>query len=452
MESAQTPLETFANANSFDVDHKTGFMPSQVPLECLPSTWELWESLLDEAIHEKLRPGDQIGLSEEDAARSGRWRKRVREAPTLSSIDLNAPPLLRRAHLVLTFLLHFYVQSLPPTAEIRIPKSISIPVLRVSKTLDMPPVATFADTVLYNWNLSTLASSSSSNVTDPATLTLDTLRSQTLFTSLPSEQHFYLSSALIELRGVEALSIMRTTFDEIFVGDSLASSRITLWLDRLEVVIRELRELLLSVRDGCDPDVYWNDVRPWFRGEDSDTAVEGKPRRWVFEGLEDPENEDLERPKELSGASAGQSSLVHALDCFLGVENVRTGADGKPSFMSRMQVYMPRPHRLFLDHLAKTERPLRKFVMESEDEGLREAFNRAVMALKEFRDAHMIIITLYIIGPARRERERRRLEQEEVGKKEREEKEKQLKGTGGTDLVKFLKTTREQTRQTVVEP
>ncbi|KAE9387933.1 hypothetical protein BT96DRAFT_927324, partial [Gymnopus androsaceus JB14] len=33
---------------------------------------------------------------------------------------------------------------------------------------------------------------------------------------------------------------------------------------------------------------------------------------------------------------------------------------------------------------------------------LREAYNKAVMPLKEFRDAHMVIATLYIIGPSRR--------------------------------------------------
>ncbi|KAF9265338.1 Indoleamine 2,3-dioxygenase [Marasmius fiardii PR-910] len=413
----------------FDVDSKTGFMPPRPPLDRLPSSWTPWESLLDSAIREKLRPGDVIGLSPQDEARSTRWRGQVDMTPVLSLDALKqSPVLLRRAHLVLTFLLHFYVQTIPPTAPVLIPRAISIPLLKISNHLGISPVVTFSDTVLYNWNLKTPLSPSDFPPSP------DNLRSQTLFSGLLDEEAFYLSSARIELRGVEALEIMRMTMDEIFVGDHLAVGRVTKALSRLAIVIRDLRQLLLDVRKGCDPEVYYNEVRPWFRGEDSDPFK----RKWVFEGISE---EGLEEPKELSGASAGQSSLVHALDCFLCVDNVRATSEGKPSFMSRMQVYMPRNHRLFLDHLAKTSRPLRGFVQESNNEGLLKAFNEAVMALKEFRDAHMIIVTLYIIGPARRAKT---FESE----KKREEG---LKGTGGTNLVKFLKDTRSQTAETILE-
>lgn len=411
-------------------------MAPRVPLARLPKDWEPWEALLDAAIAERLRPGDTAGLTETDEARSERWRAIVRQTPVLPTDQLQTSlPLLRRAHLVLAFLLHFYVQTLPTTAPVFIPRPISIPILHVSNYLGMPPVVTFADTVLYNWTTKTPL--------DPAHFppALDNLRSQTLFSGLPDEEEFYLSSARIELRGVEALDIMRMTMDEIFVGDNLAVGRITKCLHRLAIVINDLRQLILDVRKGCDPEMYYNDVRPWFRGEDSDESK----RKWVFEGLEDLEG--IEEPKELSGASAGQSSLVHSLDCFLGVDNVRPSPESNPSFMARMQVYMPRSHRLFLDHLADTNLPLRKFVEENgtQSKELLEAYNKAVMALKDFRDAHMIIVTLYIIGPARRARKAKE-------EKERLEREKQeaLKGTGGTDLVKFLKGIRNQTADTVI--
>ncbi|KAK7030372.1 hypothetical protein VNI00_014116 [Paramarasmius palmivorus] len=437
----QVPLQLAAipNADStsvFEVDPKTGFMAPNIPVSRLPEHWELWELLLDAAIQGKLRPGDTVALTEEDEVCSERWRASVRQVPILPTEQLQASlPLLRRAHLVLAFLLHFYVQTLPVTSPVIIPRSISIPILHVSKYLDMPPVVTFADTVLYNWTTKTPL--------DPLQFppALDNLRSQTLFSGLADEEAFYLSSARIELRGVEALDIMRMTMDEIFVGDTLAVGRITKCLHRLAVVIHELRQLILDVRKDCDPQVYYNDVRPWFRGEDSDESK----RKWVFEGLED--HEGIEEPKELSGASAGQSSLIHSLDCFLGVDNVRPSPEGKPSFMARMQVYMPRSHRLFLDHLADTHLPLRKFVEENgvHNPELLQAYNEAVTALKEFRDAHMIIVTLYIIGPARRARKAK--EDREKQEKERQEA---LKGTGGTNLVKFLKSVRNQTAETVI--
>ena len=93
---------------------------------------------------------------------------------------------------------------------------------------------------------------------------------------------------------------------------------------------------------------------------------------------------------------------------------------------------MPKNHRSFLDHLKSNPRPLRLFVMDRNDEA------RSVLALKEFRDAHMIIAALYILGPARRAAKRRleAAEDDENGTQCQP-----LEGTGGTDLVKFLKDT-----------
>ncbi|KAJ8085920.1 hypothetical protein PM082_004739 [Marasmius tenuissimus] len=63
-------------------------------------------------------------------------------------------------------------------------------------------------------------------------------------------------------------------------------------LTTLTTVINDLRKLLLDVRLECDPDVYYNSVRPWFRGQDSDTHK----RKWVFEGLPDLEREGISEP------------------------------------------------------------------------------------------------------------------------------------------------------------
>jgi indoleamine 2,3-dioxygenase len=359
--------------------------------------------------------------------------------------------LLRRAHLVLAYIMHFYIQSLPPTAAVLIPRSVSLPILRVSSHLDIPPLLTFSDTVLYNWTTnynriptsSTSSSQKSSTISAPASHisapSIMSLRTKTMFSSLLDEEEFYRCSARIELRGVEALEIMRATMDEIFIGDTTAVRRITGYLHTLAYVIGELKVLLMDVRRGCHPDRYYNLVRPWFRGEDSDV----QKRKWVFEGLEEAKLEGMPEPKELSGPSAGQSSLVHVLDIFLGVDHERPG---EVSFMKRMQKYMPRNHRLFLDHLGANSRPLRGFVTAVRDTGLEEAYNAALVALKEFRDGHMIVATLYILGPARRAAQTTGEEKQLESVFHAEP----LKGTGGTDLVRFLKDTRNRTHETII--
>lgn len=261
-----------------------------------------------------------------------------------------------------------------------------------------------------------------------------------MFTRLVDEEEFYLCSARIELRGVEILELMRVTMDETFVGDVIAVRRIKDYLHTIVGIIADLKDLLLSVKNLCNPDIYYNQVRPWLRGEDSS---ENK-RKWVFEGA-DEEDFRLSIPLELSGPSAGQSALIHALDIFLGVDHRTTS--GQPSFMSRMQLYMPRNHRLFLDHIKANPRPLRAFVMDAHDAGLLEAYNNAVLALKEFRDAHMIIAALYILGPARRAKAAA-LGRDVIISNATESD--GVKGTGGTDLVKFLKDIRNRTGNTVI--
>ena len=360
--------------------------------------------------------------------------------------------------------MHFYIHSLPPTAPVLIPRGISIPMLRISSHLDIPAVLTFSDNVLYNWYIDHSRIPIPSTSPPPNALInaipapgpshtapdIWSLRTKTLFSGLLDEEEFYLCSARIELRGVEALEIMRATMDEIFVGDATAVRRITGYLRTLASVIGELKALLMDVRRGCDPDRYFNLVRPWFRGEDSDV----RKRKWVFEGMGEAtmswSEGAVQEPLDLSGPSAGQSSVVHVLDIFLGVNHVRPG---EVSFMNRMQRYMPRNHRLFLDHLGANPRPLRGFVLAMGDKELEEAYNAAVVALKEFRDGHMIIAALYILGPARRmtqmTTEERQWEDEHHTTPGDDRKEP-LKGTGGTDLVRFLKDTRNRTNETII--
>ena len=381
--------------------------------------------------------------------------------------------------------MHFYIHSLPPDAEIRIPAPITVPLLQICVQLQLPPVITYSDDVLYNWALKVPS-------TEP-TPALDNLRCLTLFTGTRDEEEFYLASARIELRGVDALEIMRATMDELFVGDTLAARRVTRYLQSLVRVLDDLARLLLAVRDGCDPDVFYHVVRPWFNGAGSGS------KNWTFEGLDDDAGMGLRVPSELSGPSAAQSSLIQALDTFLGVDHTSpnpahspvsspvtptqdVGAPtahvpSKTPFLTRMRSYMPRHHRNFLRHLGAAPRPLRTAVAWMGDEALTEAYNAAVDALRRFRDAHLRIVALYIIGPSRRCAHTSATaptphaqvsttatavevaaaevcaNQKSIGIGNGTEEviepaaPRLLRGTGGTDLVKFLKGVRDRTSE-----
>ena len=338
--------------------------------------------------------------------------------------------------------MHFYIHSLPPSEPIRIPPPISIPLLQISAQLQIPPLLTYSDGVLYNWRLDT---------DDPNALpSQSTIQCNTTFTSTSDEAEFYLVSGRIELAAAEALDIMRSTMDELFVGDDIAIRRITEYLHQLASVIRHMKLILLELRTQCSPDIFYHQIRPWLRGEDSQ-----KDRKWIFEGID--EDSSLVEPVELSGPSAAQSSLLRALDIFLGVDQYspleKTSTEESnqyTSFLKRMRLYMPRHHRAFLIHLERNPRPLRQRVISvslgatttDSDRAFLEAYNDAVLSLKEFRSTHMIIVALFIIGPAHHVYQL----DPNVGLTR-----DPLRGTGGTDMVRFLRGVRDQTGEMLID-
>ncbi|KAH8990606.1 Indoleamine 2,3-dioxygenase [Lactarius akahatsu] len=428
-------------AHDFDVDTRTGFMPPDPPLVRLPTQWEPWEQLLDDAQVHRLQLGSKYDITDEEVIQSESWRARVRQSHALPTVDLcPSELLLRRAH------------------QIRVPAPITVPLLEVCAQLQLPPVITYSDDVLYNWALKV-----PSEEPIPA---LDNLRSLTLFTGTRDEEEFYLTSARIELRGVDALEIMRAMMDELFVGDALAARRITRYLHSLARVLDDLTRILLAVRDGCNPDVFYHSIRPWFNG----------CRLWHAQLLAFPD--------ELSGPSAAQSALIHALDVFLGVDHTSTPSSSptlelaptsgaaasahvppKAPFLVRMRAYMPRHHRNFLRHLAAAPRPLRAAVERTGDATLTDAYNAALAGLRRLRDAHLRIVTLYIVGPSHRPPPASLAATLTVQAKVATGEVKDgfangtcmgsdptlLRGTGGTDLIRFLKGVRDRTSEAALE-
>ncbi|KAG9049137.1 hypothetical protein FS837_011056 [Tulasnella sp. UAMH 9824] len=266
------------SAADFDVDAKTGFMPTRSPVVTLPGELEeVWERVLSAAIEGGGLTLGQYVETQAQAEKNAQWRKIVDEMPVLSIAPIrHSEVYLRRAHHVLTFILHFYIHSqLPltgpgPHPPHRIPSCLAIPLTELSKELVMPPILTYADNVLYNWSLR-----------DPTeALSVENVKMVNTFSNTQSERHFYLTSARIELRGVEALELMKSCMDEAFIGDRISLQRIVDYLRRLSTVIDDMAALLMAVRDECDPHEFYTQIRPWFNGWSPGA------REWLFEGVD----------------------------------------------------------------------------------------------------------------------------------------------------------------------
>ncbi|KAL7907755.1 Indoleamine 2,3-dioxygenase [Trichoderma velutinum] len=381
----------------FHVDRRTGFVPTQIPLPRLPTEWEAWEVTLDAAILQRLKAAEQLvaldgpqKFNEEKKALA--WRKLIDKMPVLSIDNIKGCEReLRRAHLVLTFIVQFYAHTTPSTESITIPCSLTVPLLRVSHELNHAPFITYSDHALQNWALK-----------DPHgqdTLPMsDNIRSQFTFTGTSDEDGMYIVDLRMELKGAEAVELLRLSINEIQTSNNIDVDRITTYLTQTATVIEELKGILLTTKDLVRPEIFFNAIRPWLVGADADMWG----RQWAWEGKEEVENSE-EMLTKVSSPTAGQSPLVPTLDAYLGIEE----SDSKRSFLDRVRVYMDHKHEEYLQSLRLNKKIIRSFVQEiAKDQGPNSpvvgAYNAAVQAMKSFRDAHLVIVTLYVIIPSRK--------------------------------------------------
>jgi indoleamine 2,3-dioxygenase len=88
---------------------------------------------------------------------------------------------------------------------------------------------------------------------------------------------------------------------------------------------------------------------------------------------------------------------------------------------------MPKGHRRFLEDVAKQPN-LHDFIYNHPHQGLGLAYDCTLTGLKAFREAHIQVVTRYIILPARASKQ-----------------DGDLKGTAGSAIIPFLKQARDET-------
>lgn len=442
------PSSNLSNQHNPHIDIRSGFLPRLPPIRRIElQPWCEWEDALDQA------QGLKLGLGESLDSHTASWRQYIRDGLPILSVDEELAsdlPLLRRAHLVLAFLVHFYLHSDQVTEDVDqnsipslVPSTLALPFCAVSQLLDIPPVLTYSDTVLYNWTLINPANG----------FTPDNVEILTTFTGTKDEEHFYKTSVLIEALGPMCLSLMRSLLDEALLADQLSFARISANLSLLASIIDQITIILEKVRDDCQPACFYWLIRPWMNGGPRQMGPNGPVVNW-------------------GGPSAGQSTLIHSLDVFLGIDHrprsteVHTTSH-EATFMERMAAYMPHHHRNFLNHLASTLGPDSQATIfpqlpdqlthsvrslasaASPHSALFSSYNQAVQSLLKLRAAHSRIALLYVLSQSRVSPP---LDSPFLPhwEKSRELKKTVELGTGGTDLARFLKRCRERTSEAII--
>ncbi|UNI19296.1 Indoleamine 2,3-dioxygenase [Purpureocillium takamizusanense] len=420
--------------------------------------------------------------------------------PVLSTSGLTTEPDLRRAYVVLAFLVHGYVWAGGGDAAVvdTVPPQLGEPFLHVCERLGMEPVLSYAGLCLWNWAAVVggsgggVGSNEDNNDGDDAGAgfyDLEELVSLGSFTGTRGEDAFYLVPVLVEAEGGTLLALLLDALAAAVNGnddadddddDDDVSSGLVAALDRSAEALARMARHLPKLYPLLDARAFYHELRPFFSGGRG-MENKGLPRgEVVFQRVD-----GSERRARCVGGSAGQSCLFQALDCVLGVRHEGPGG-GRESFFEEMRAYMPGKHRELLGQLARLPMTIRGYVESHRrsDERLVRAYDGCVKELRSWRGRHMAVVSKYIVQPARlaaaqeangddddaretRNGARRTNGGDGTGpatrgereQKEEEEEEEEaglqavmakgggdeLQGTGGSALVPFLRQSRDET-------
>lgn len=345
-----------------------------------------------------------------------------------------------------------------------VPPSVSIPFLQICNSLELPPVATYAAVVLWNFKR-TFAPDQVDR--------LDNIATQLTFTGAIDESWFYLVSVAIEARGGPLISIVLDAVRCVRVNDAAAVAKQLL---HLIAGIKGLTTLMQRMYENCDPHFFYYRIRPFLAGS-KNMAKQGLPYGVLFD-----DGTGTQKPVQFAGGSNAQSSMIQFLDIALGIKHKPTKsshggsgtiADSAPptppepssslvdesDFITDMRQYMPGSHRRFLRHFAMVAN-IRPFVeLNPHHEQLTSAYGACITALVDFRNSHLQMVSRYIIlqkaqshpglEPCRSSafpplNQGNQVQDEELsGEVPRDAP----NGTGGTMLIPFLKQARDETRE-----
>ncbi|KAI1482984.1 Indoleamine 2,3-dioxygenase [Daldinia eschscholtzii] len=427
--------------SEYGISPKYGFLPDVLPLTRLPDPYyNKWES---------------IGANLQSLILSKRLRGVIDRLPVLSTVGLEHDAEWRRAYMLLTFFAHGYIWGGDTPCD-RVPPSISVPLLDICQHLEIPPVSTYAASVL--WNFKPL-------FIDEEIDDLDNLATLVTFTGSLDESWFYLVSVAIEARGGPIIPLMLTAVAAARQGDSVTVTRcLQAFAERLD----DLGELLRRMHESCDPGFFYRRIRTFLAGS-KNMAEAGLPRGVMYD-----DGSGKSEYVQYSGPSNAQSSLIQFFDIILGVEHRPTGEKPDPSseseregrsrapkhnFIQDMRRYMPGPHARFLNDVGAVAN-IREFVESraASDRPLSIAYDACLSMLRAFRDIHIAIVTRYIVLPSRENRARSRSRSPEairnrvnLATASKNEAHKKVKGTGGTALIPFLKQARDETGEPSIE-
>lgn len=242
-----------------------------------------------------------------------------------------------------------------------IPECLSRGFLSCCRLLDRKPYLDYSGCVLYNWEL-----------IDPrAGIHIHNVRMLRRLTGLPDEEWFFKTHLVIEADSAPAVRAIAASS-----GDQLDLSSVLATVEEHFGYVSRVSLPLMFEHDPkgvprCDYSLFFHVLRPMISGDEL-----------VFE--------PSDKPTSLPGPSGAMSTLLPAIDTFLGVRNSNKKL---ADLLVKFRDSMPESHRRFLGSV----RSVRDRVVESKQAGLIDCFDRCVDLLLDFRWRHLHMVKKYVI-------------------------------------------------------
>jgi len=297
-----------------------------------------------------------------------------------------------RAFQIYAHFANAYVWSDQTEPANHIPAGVAVPLVELAKMVERPPIIPYASTALSNFQ----------RIAPNGAIVVDNLRCVQKLIDIPDESWFHLIHVEIEAHAGPAIQHCMSATDAIQQEDITTVERD---LAGVTAALQKMMATFKRITEQCKTDVYYHTLRPYLFGFDD----------IVYEGVEEFKGQ----PQTFRGETGAQSTVIPALQRFLGLRHERGGLS---EHLEIMKEYMPKPHGELLASIDQSA--IRSFVINQKSSSLNDVYNGCLESVVEFRSLHLHMAQAYIAS-----------------------KVKDPRGTGGTEFMHWLKQLRDESAQ-----
>lgn len=367
-----------------------------------------------------------------------------------------------------------------------------MPLCHLAASLGCKPILNYFSTVLYNWT------PIPSPCTVPQLDCLDSLAADAILSNVNvkeearileavsgsiDERWFFYVAWLVDRQSVDVVPLIKAIYGQLADPTSTdKEAKMATHLEDLKRNIIEIQENMKRMLEACLPEVFHKRVRKSLNGVKGNPT--SFPRETILYGRQERtdiksnklqyENEFIFKDLGFFGPTGAQSPTFHALDVLLSIRHdahgqtvqgtTSTGTNGHAAaaheerapqdqpYLREMRDYMIAPHRKFLQWMETWCTHLRSYIVaQAKATRLREAYNACIKEMERLRAIHFRFVTLYIINQVSKDRadDEHRVDEQVTDGQDQAEK-GIVRGTGGTDLVTFLKTTKADVAKSLI--